>query len=79
MSPGLFQGFMSGYIKPWWVYKTLPISGRTQCSGYDCGLLIKTESQIESYGQPIFDSVFVKCLFRISGTEWGGHKILRPS
>ena len=41
-----------------WLYKTLPISVWTKWCGYEC--------ENESYVEPIFDSCFIKFLFRIS-------------
>ena len=74
MSLGLFQDFMDEYIKgfrlaslsvglrvPSW---GLPLS-RSPIGGTDCRFLMRG-TRFESYGQPIFDSRFMKFVFRIS-------------
>ena len=63
MSPGLLQDFMDGYI-------------RLSPLAIEHGVVVMTEgfqsirSQIESRGESIFDSRFIKFVFKICGGKY---------
>ena len=62
MSPGLFQAFTDGYIKP---SRFSPLVVEHIVVVITAGSQSRL-SQIGSYGKPIFDCGFVKFVFRIS-------------
>ena len=63
ISPGLFQNFIEGYIR----LSTLAVehSVVVMTAGSQ-----SRRSQIESYGYAIFDSRFIKFVFRIRGETY---------